>query len=304
MQNSQIGPAATSKGLRDLLGEIEILRSKRQQQIKEHAHPQLKRFTQQELTDEACPTYKNLLAGRSLRVPSRESIVQIAQYLEGTALERNNLLLAAGYLPETLELEGSQLKQALAQAKRLMRALPYPALIITHNFSVQAINEAFQHLFEFPPLWAIAPPHRNLFYFLLHSDLPARGRSTFNEQAIKAWQAQASQGIELFKQSNVLYQYEPWYHELVERLGALPDFREYWQQGRELATHSSPAVPSKLLLARHRETSQLLPIKLQHLYLSVGSHRYPSILAFFPLDEAARAVFASLGIASDPVAML
>src|SRR5947207_9399891 len=113
MQDSEIGAPATSEGLRDLLGEIETLRITRQQRIKEHPHPSLKRFTQQELTDEACPTYKNLLVGRSLRVPSRQSILQIAQYLECTAHERNNLLLAARYLPEALELEGVQLKQAL-----------------------------------------------------------------------------------------------------------------------------------------------------------------------------------------------
>src|SRR4051812_15052265 len=140
MQNSEAGTFATSRVLRDLLGEIETLRITRQQEIKEYSHPQLKRFTQQELTDEACPTYKNLLVGRSLRVPSRLTILHIAQYLECTAGERNNLLLAARYLPETLELEGSQLKQALEQAQHLMGTLPYPAMIITHTFSVLAVN--------------------------------------------------------------------------------------------------------------------------------------------------------------------
>jgi hypothetical protein len=296
MQNSEAGTFATSRVLRDLLGEIETLRITRQQEIKEYSHPQLKRFTQQELTDEACPTYKNLLVGRSLRVPSRLTILHIAQYLECTAGERNNLLLAARYLPETLELEGSQLKQALEQAQHLMGTLPYPAMIITHTFSVLAVNEVFQRLFEFPQLSAITLPHRNLFHFLFHPDLPVRGRSTFNDQAIKVWQIQAVRGIHLFKHSNVLYQFEPWYHEQIERFCALPDFRAYWEQDLEIPDQQD--APSKLFLGRHAETSQLLPIKLQHLYLSVCSHRYPSILAFFPLDEAAHAVFASLGTAS------
>src|SRR5690242_10096427 len=123
MQNSETGLFATSKRLRDLLGEIERVRINRQQHSKEYSHPQLKRFIQQELTDEACPTYKNLLVGRSLRVPSRESIVQIAHYLECTAAECNSLLVAAGYLPQTLELEGFELKFALEQAQHLMRTL-------------------------------------------------------------------------------------------------------------------------------------------------------------------------------------
>ncbi len=295
MQNSEAGISATSKVLRDLLGEIETRRIARQRVIKEYSHPQFKRFTQQELTDEVCPTYKNLLVGRSLRVPSRESILQIAQYLECTAAERNNLLLATRYLPETLELEGSQLKQALEQAQHLLGTLPYPAMIITHTFSVQAVNEAFQRLFEFPGLSTIAPPQRNLFHFLLDPDLPVRGRSTFNDQAVNVWQAQAVRGIHLFKHSNALYQFEPWYHELIQHFCTLPDFRAYWEQDLEIPDQQD--VSTKLLLARHAETSQVLPIKLQHLYLSVGSHRYPSILAFFPLDEAARAVFASFGTA-------
>jgi len=302
MQRSEAGRSATPKGLRDLLSEIEKLRITRQQQIKQHPHPELKRFTQQELTDEVCPTYKNLLVGRSLRMPTRETILQIAEFLECTALERNNLLLAACYLPETLELEGSQLHQALEQANQLLRVLPYPAMIITHTFSVQAVNEAFQHLFEFPRLSAIAPPQRNLFDFLFDPGLPSRERSTFNDQAIKAWQAQARRGIQLFKHSNILYQFDPWYHELIERFCALPDFRAYWKQELELTDQQDG--PSKLLLARQTKTSQLVPIKLRHLYLSVCSHRYPSILAFFPLDEAAHLIFASLGATSDTPAML
>src|SRR5258708_2007695 len=99
MQDIEPGSSHTSTLLRGLLGEIETRRFRRQEDIKEHPHPQLKRFTQQELTDETCPTYKNLLVGRSLRVPSRETILHIAQYLERTAQERNDLLLAARYLP-------------------------------------------------------------------------------------------------------------------------------------------------------------------------------------------------------------
>jgi hypothetical protein len=103
---------------------------------------------------------------------------------------------------------------------------------------------------------------------------------------------QAVRGIDLFKHSNALYQFEPWYHELIEHFCTLPDFRAYWEQ--DLEPTNVQDAPSKLLLARQAETSHLVPIKLQHLYLSVCSHRYPCILAFFPLDQAARAVFASL----------
>lgn len=295
MQDSHAGSSQAVEVLHELLYEIETVRLRRQHQVSTQPHPLLKRFTQQELNDEVCPTYKNLLVGRSLRLPSRQAILQIADYLECTTRERNTLLLAARYLPETLELEGFQLSQALEQAYQLMSTLPGPALIVTPTLQVQAVNQAFQRLFEFPALGAIPEPRRHLFHFLFETDLPVRERSTFNDLAKLAWQAQAAQGIQLFKQSNVLYQFEPWYGELIKGLFALADFRWYWEQ--DLAGVGHQASPTKLLLARHATTGELLPIQLRHLYFSAGSHRYPSILTYLPVDEAARAVFASLGFA-------
>jgi len=82
----------------------------------------------------------------------------------------------------------------------------------------------FQRVFELPPLTAIPQPQRHLFHFLFHPDFPMRVRSTFNDQAVKAWQAGVSRGIQLFKQSNRLSQFEPWYQELIEHFCAVADF--------------------------------------------------------------------------------
>jgi hypothetical protein len=295
MAQSDLGSSKTPTVLRDILEEIEVLRIKRQEEVRDRPHPFLKRFTQQELTDEACPTYKNLLVGRSQRIPSRQTLMQIAEYLECSIESRNNLLLAARYLPESLELEGSRLKQALEQAQHLMGTLPYPAMMVTHTLEVHAVNEAFQRVFELPPLTAIPQPQRHLFHFLFHPDFPMRVRSTFNDQAVKAWQAGVSRGIQLFKQSNRLSQFEPWYQELIERFCAVADFRAYWEQDAE--TLDQHDAPSKMLLSRHATTGELLPIQLQHIRISVCSHMYPCIMALRPLDDAARDVFASLSSA-------
>ena len=82
MAQSDLGSSKTPTVLRDILEEIEVLRMKRQEEVRDRPHPFLKRFTQQEVTDEACPTYKNLLVGRSQRIPSRQTLMQIADYLE------------------------------------------------------------------------------------------------------------------------------------------------------------------------------------------------------------------------------
>jgi hypothetical protein len=179
--NSEPGSSHGSDIVHNVLDKIETLRIARQQEVRDRPHPLLKRFTQQEVTDEACPTYKNLLVGRSRRVPSQKTIVQIAQYLECSAKERNDLLLAARYLPESLELEGDALRLALEQAQHVMGMLPYPAIIVTHTLSVHVANDAFQRAFEIPPLEALPQPQRHLFHFLFHPDFPMRARSTFND---------------------------------------------------------------------------------------------------------------------------
>ncbi len=296
MRKSKVNVSHRADVFHDVLHEIERLRITRQEEVRDRPHPLLKRFTQQELTDEAYPTYKNLLVGRSHRVPSRESILQIAAYLECSAAERNDLLLAARYLPESLELAGPELKQALEQAQHLMDTLPYPAMIVTHTLHVEAINEAFQRLFEFPPLTAIPQGQRHILHFFFQHDLPMRGRSTFNDQAVKVWQAGVSRSIQLFQSSNLLYQWEPWYQELVEQLCAVADFRRYWERAPSMLDQQE--MPSKLLLGRNATTGEVLPIRLRHVRLSVCSHLYPCIIAFLPLDEAARVVFTSLGTAS------
>src|SRR5258708_12318857 len=178
MRKSKVNVSHRADVLHDGMDGIERVRVRGEEEGRDRPHPLVKRFTQQELTDEAYPTYKNLLVGRSHRVPSRESILQIAAYLECSAAERNDLLLAARYLPESLELAGPELKQALEQAQHLMDPLPYPAMIVTHTLHVEAINEAFQRLFEFPPLTPTPQGHRHILHYSFQHDFPSSGRST------------------------------------------------------------------------------------------------------------------------------
>jgi hypothetical protein len=291
------GSSQKPAALRDLLEEIEILRIARQQEVRDHPHPLLKRFTQQELTDEACPTYKNLLVGRSQRIPSRQTLMQIADYLECGMTQRNNLLLAARYLPENLELTGSELQQALEQARNLMQTLPYPAMLVTHTLHIEATNELFQRLFAPLTLATIPQTQRHMLSLFFRHDLPFRKRSTFNGQAIKAWQAGVSRGIQLFKESNRFYQFEPWYQELVEQFCAVADFRHYWDMAP--STLDQQQTRSKLLLSRNAITGDLQQIQLQWVRISVCSHIYPCIMALLPLDEPARMVVTSLGSAEE-----
>jgi len=274
-----------------LLGAIEAVRITRQEEYREKDHPQLKRFTQQELNDEACPTYKNWLIGRSHRLPSRSMLMQIADYLECRLSERNDILLAAQYLPEQPDLEGDALRRALEAAQQIMEALPYPASVVTHTFQVQAANEFFLRLFELPPLDTIPPHQRDTIHFLFHPDVCRR--STMTTEARALWQTHALSGIQLFKQQNVLSQYDAWYQQSVQQWCAIPGFQKYWEKARE-ATRQEIA-PTKVVLARMATTGEVLPIRLRHTLISVSGKTSPAISAFLPVDEAARAVYASFG---------
>ena len=73
-------------------------------------------------------------------------LMQIADYLEGSLTERNDLLLAAQYLPEQPEWEGDESRRAFEQAQKIMESLPYPAVVVTRTFQIQAANEFFLRL--------------------------------------------------------------------------------------------------------------------------------------------------------------
>jgi hypothetical protein len=291
MKDDNASSKEHARVLGQLLGAIEAVRLKRQEEYREKRHPQLKRFTQQELNDEACPTYKNWLIGRSNRLPSRSMLMTIADYLECTLSERNDILLAAQYLPEQPELEGDELRRALEHARQIMEALPYPAMVVTHTFQVQAANEFSLRLLELPPLDTIPPHQRSTIHFLFHPD--CRARSTISAEARALWQKHALSGIQLFKQQNVLYQYDAWYQQSVQQWCEIPGFQEYWEKAREETRQE--IAPTKVVLARMATTGEVLPIRIRYMLISVSGKISPAVSAFLPVDEAARAVYASYG---------
>ncbi|MDF1998164.1 hypothetical protein [Peribacillus frigoritolerans] len=259
-----------TKVLKTILGEIETIRIKRQTELKHQVHSSLKRFTQQELNDEVCKTYKNLLTGRSKRLPSRQSIMEIANYLECTFNERNDLLLAAGYLPEKNRLEGCSLELALEQAHRIMNLLPFPSFIATHTLEIHAINESFRRLFEIP--FETLPKHqRNMVHFHFNPELSIRSRSTFDVSSFEKWKEHAIYGIQLFKTNNVLSRYDTEYQRLVEEFFKVGDFSEFWDKEFDIPNRKEVSQ-SKIFMARMGNSSDFFPIQLQQIHISMSSY--------------------------------
>ncbi|WP_025723069.1 hypothetical protein [Paenibacillus polymyxa] len=280
------------KTLKIVLGEIEAVRMKRQREYNELSHPLLKRFTQQELNDEACPTYKNLLVGRSRRIPDRQTMIHIAEYLECSSDERNDLLLAADYLPIHYELEGRSLELALEQAQQIMSNLPFPAMIVTHTLDIKGLNEPFRHLFDIPSD-SFMNGKLNKVDFHFNSDFSIRPRSTFDAESFEQWESHAIYGIQAFKRYNMFSRYDDWYKKLIDKFRKYDDLNKYWSmQPRD---SSNEVEHTKIILARMGTMADLVPIRYKLIHLSVSSHMYPGIEVYLPIDEPARRVFEYLG---------
>ncbi|NUU79135.1 hypothetical protein [Paenibacillus xylanilyticus] len=276
-----------------VMGEIEALRMKRQQKLADQPHPSLKRFTQQELNDEAFPSYKNLLVGRTRRIPNRQTIIHIADYLECSSDERNDLLLAAGYLPIQTEMEGRPLERALEWAHQTMRSIPFPSMIVTHTQDINGVNEPFRHLFDIP-LDRSYDALMNRVDFHFNSDLPIRPRSTFDKSSFKQWEQHAKNGIHTFKREHMLSRYDAWFQKLLDRVQKY-NVDEYLIEpdAETMVDHT------QTILARMESTSELVPIRYRQVSISEGSRLYPQIEVFLPVDSAARTVFENLGCPTD-----
>jgi hypothetical protein len=279
-----------------VLNMIERLRIQRQQDHLRASSQSIKRFTQQELNDEVCGTYKNLLMGRSGRLPERQTLLGIADYLECTSEERNDLLLSAGYVPIPHPLTEQQLERVLDQARSMMHQLPYPAMIVTDMLDIVDSNGAFRELFDlFVSSFAAGKINKIDLHF--NAELPIRSRSSYDEQSRARWESHAIYGIQTFKKNHpalfVDSKYD-WLHVMMEKYA---DIRKFWN--RDALTDEQDLETAKYFLARQPSSNELRPIRYNQLHLAVTEEAYPRIEFFLPADESARRVFAALGCAVD-----
>ena len=160
-----------SKSLSQLINEIETLRIRRQDQYHHYPSPQLKVFSQQELNDAACPSYKNYLNGRTRKVLSREAILSIAEYLECTLQQINELLLCAGYLPIATDPDGIALDMRLEEGRATLQLLSFPAVLSTRDWRVKGTNSLYTSFWNVPA-WEQTPSDKqHNLHLLFHADV-------------------------------------------------------------------------------------------------------------------------------------
>ena len=132
-----------------------------------------RRLSQLELAIRADTTQRHvsfLEQGRSR--PGRDVVVRLAESLDLTLRERNELLLAAGFAPAFPEspLDDAALRPIREALDTILDGhLPYPALVVRPHGILVTANRAFE-LFHEDVDPALLEPPVNMFRLALHPD--------------------------------------------------------------------------------------------------------------------------------------
>lgn len=269
----------------ELVQQIEHVRAQRRARWSEEAHPEGRQFTQEELTRSVYRSYKNMLLGRTRRLPSRQALLQIADYLECSLAERNELLAIAQYALDPSYPSGPALRASLETLEATLALLPLPAAILLPGWHVHTANRAHQALFGLPPFPQIPTAQRAVLQFIFQPELGLRPRLAHTPEI---WRANADAVLRLFRRSNRSLHHEPWYDAQLRRLRPIPAFSTAWGA---LGDGAPPEV-AEMRLAAGPEGRL---IRAAFVRIHSGPALYPSISAVIPLDEPARAVFGQLG---------
>jgi hypothetical protein len=220
-------------------------------------------------------------------------MMNIAEYLECTSYERNDLLVAAGYLPIHNELEGRKLELALDWAQRTMRLIPWPSMIVSHTQDIKGYNEPACRLFEIPSDHSY-DNRMNRVDLHFSSDLPIRSRSTFDQTSLEQWESHAINGIRAFKRNHVLSRHDAWYQKVLDKARQYHAIEKYDRPDGE-----GDIEQTQTILARMESSGELVPIRYKQNSISASDSLYPQIMVFLPVDAAARQMFEELGCPAD-----
>jgi hypothetical protein len=260
-------------------------------------------FTRTELEYMVYSSYKQMRNGRITRPPRRETVMEIADYLDCTIEERNRLLVSADLAPISPYPSEQDLNDILQVAIAVTKNLAMPAMIINRDWRIHYFNEHLIRLYDVSPeqLATIAPHQMNILHLLFDPQLPLYPRLIQNRSS---WVRMARQTIFGFKTANTLYQFEPWYQTMITQLMQLPDFKTHWDTvspGTDFASDASASSQPKPVTVDTIITSPQHPPQrawIRPLLISVGYFQFdfPQIVAFLPADYESRKVFETIGV--------
>jgi hypothetical protein len=273
--------------VRALITSIEQLRRARHVRYIKEPHPQGKRFTQEELRA-AAPSFKNLHIGRTQRLPTRATILRIAEYLECTLAERNELLMIAEYLPDHVELREDEYRAAYEHARQVLHTLPLPAALVSRGWFEEEVNAAYEALYHdcLPTVWNGRHGAAVPWFFTSHGYT-----QTLHAPDQATWQANIHSVLRVFRYLHQCLHYEGWYQALLKEFQTLQGFKHAWKQ----VDQAPNTTPMGIIRMQKRTSSTVF--REQQVILSVSTTVFPLVIMNVPLDQAAHHVYRTHGIA-------
>jgi transcriptional regulator with XRE-family HTH domain len=179
--------------------------------------------------------------GRS--VPSRETLIGIAEALEIPFRDRNALLLAAGYAPmyEDAGWDKQELRSVAEALNRMLRQHePYPAIAMDRYWNVLQTNTAAPRFFNSFVDLSARPQPRNL----LHLMFDPAGMRPF----IENWEAVARTLIQRVYRESVGRVIDEKSQDLISALLAYPGTKPEWRTPQVQRSPSDlPVIPIRLM---------------------------------------------------------
>jgi PAS domain-containing protein len=274
--------------IRELVGEIEAIRIKRRDSLAGQVHPEGKRFTQEELNN-YYPNYKNLLLGRTQRLPSRTIILQIADYLECTIHETDDLLLAAQYLPESVGLREDEERKVIEAMRTLLHTLPLPGFLICHGGHIDDINHAILRLFQLPTISSIPLHLRDGVHWFFNQTLPSHRIHAADRDI---WHRNAQNMAALFQHLHRSYRRESWFRTKLASWYELPEFSRYWEACNNRQSRATLVTNETTALYPHLGPA---PVLEANVVVAPHATNFPCLIISVPLNDAARQVYHAAG---------
>jgi transcriptional regulator with XRE-family HTH domain len=173
-------------------------------------------------------------SGRS--IPTRSTLLGIAQALEIPLRERNSLLLAAGYAPVYSDAawnsdEMTSVNKALE--RMLAQHEPYPAIVMDRYWNVLRTNDAAPRFFNCFIDMSTRPAPRNM----LHLMFDPEGMKPF----VADWPTLARSLIQRVRRETVGHVVDQKTKDLLTNLAAYPDVQSDWTTPDSLS--ALPTIP-------------------------------------------------------------
>ena len=248
-------------------------------------------FNRTQLRDFVYSSYTAMLRGQIKDPPPRRIVLRIAEYLDCDMVERDDLLIAAGYLTRPLYLEGPDRDGLIGICSRLAELCSAPAVVVTRDWDIFGINSEMATLLGIQQeTWATQIVNQNLMDLLIHPDSP--GFRLVASAGHEAFVFAMRLAIGTFKRDNALCEGESWYVERLKRWRSLPEpvnpaFSELWNEIRQDTRGSAgiDAKPNKWFTMKIVMPNGH-PMSIRPISLMLPAFSFPRVVAFFPADAS------------------